>query len=208
MQILPPSSPPRKSFFPIINIGSLWPTCRGILMSSDGRAENRFSDFIDKLSLKIGSIVSYIWLVLLCVIVTNVILRYVFSEGRIELEELQWHLYSIGFLFGLSFALTTDSHIRVDILHEKFSPELRAWIELYGILLFLMPFCALIVMFGLPFVMSSYEVGEVSASPGGLPLRWLIKASLPVAFLLLAVTAVARLLRTWSFLFNNARINK
>ena len=95
-------------------------------MSSDGQAESRFSDFIDKLSLKIGGMVSYIWVVLLGVIVTNVILRYAFSEGRIELEELQWHLYSIGFLFGLSFALTTDSHIRVDILHEKFSPELRA----------------------------------------------------------------------------------
>ena len=119
-----------------MNIGSLWPTCRGILMSSDGRAESRFSDFIDKLSLKVGGIVSYVWVVLLGVIVTNVILRYGFSEGRIELEELQWHLYSVGFLFGLSFALTTDSHIRVDILHEKFSPELRAWIELYGILLF------------------------------------------------------------------------
>ena len=109
-------------------------------MSSDGQTESRFSDFIDKLSLKIGGMVSYIWVVLLGVIVTNVILRYAFSEGRIELEELQWHLYSIGFLFGLSFALTTDSHIRVDILHEKFSPELRAWIELYGILLFLLPF--------------------------------------------------------------------
>ena len=177
-------------------------------MNSDDRAKPRFPDFVDKLSIKIGGIVSYIWVVLLGVIVTNVILRYGFSEGRIELEELQWHLYSVGFLFGLSFALTTDSHIRVDILHEKFSPELRAWIELYGILLFLLPFCALIVVFGLPFVISSYEVGEVSASPGGLPLRWLIKASLPVAFLLLAVTAIARLLRTWSFLFNNARINK
>ena len=116
-------------------------------MSSDSQAESRFSDFIDKLSLKIGGMVSYIWVVLLGVIVTNVILRYAFSEGRIELEELQWHLYSIGFLFGLSFALTTDSHIRVDILHEKFSPELRAWIELYGILLFLLPFCALVVLF-------------------------------------------------------------
>ena len=105
-------------------------------MNSDDRAKPRFPDFVDKLSIKIGGIVSYIWVVLLGVIVTNVILRYGFSEGRIELEELQWHLYSVGFLFGLSFALTTDSHIRVDILHEKFSPELRAWIELYGILLF------------------------------------------------------------------------
>ena len=61
------------------------------------------------------------------------------------------------------------------------------------------------MLFGLPFVMSSYEVGEVSASPGGLPFRWLIKASLPIAFLLLAATALARLLRTWRFLFNKER---
>ena len=53
------------------------------------------------------------------IIVINVVARYVFDEGRIELEELQWHLYSVGFLFGMSYAYQADTHIRVDVLHER-----------------------------------------------------------------------------------------
>ncbi|MEE8245252.1 MAG: TRAP transporter small permease subunit, partial [Pseudomonadales bacterium] len=80
---------------------------------------------------------------LLVVIVFNVVMRYAFDQGRIEFEEIQWHIYATGFLLGLSYAYQADAHIRVDVLHEQFSPDLKAWIELYGILLFLMPFIAI-----------------------------------------------------------------
>ncbi len=153
---------------------------------------------------RIGKVASLIWAVLLVVIVINVLLRYAFSEGRIELEELQWHLYSIGFLLGLSYAYQADTHIRVDVLHERFRPQTQAWIELYGILLFLLPFIALVIYFSLPFVAASFELGEISPSPGGLPLRWLIKAFLPIGFLLLLIAVVSRLIRVWHFLFLSA----
>jgi TRAP-type mannitol/chloroaromatic compound transport system permease small subunit len=64
-------------------------------------------------------------------------------------------MYSIGFLLGLSYAYESDSHIRVDVLHERMRPELQAWIELYGITLFLIPFVVLILFYGVPFVLSS-----------------------------------------------------
>ncbi len=156
---------------------------------------------IDKVLTCIGECLSYVWLVLLGIIVVNVVARYVFDQGRIELEELQWHLYSIGFLFGMSYAYQADAHIRVDVLHERLQPRLQAWIELYGILLFLLPFIALILIYGVPFVISSYALGEVSVSPGGLPLRWLIKAALPLGFALLLLSVCSRLLRVWHFLF-------
>ena len=95
-----------------------------------------FSRWIDPFLQRLGNGLSWIWVGLIFVIVLNVILRYVFSEGRIELEEIQWHLYSTGFMFGLSYAFQADAHIRVDVLHERFSPELKAWIDLYGIVLF------------------------------------------------------------------------
>ena len=161
----------------------------------------RWSRRIDALAGQIGRGVSYVWLLLLGVIVINVVLRYVFNEGRIELEELQWHLYSIGFLLGLGYAYQADAHIRVDVLHEHFSSRTKAWIELYGIVLLLLPFIALVLIYAGPFVASSFAMAEVSASPGGLPLRWVIKAALPLGFGLLLLTVVARLMRVWHLLF-------
>jgi len=171
------------------------------------RWSRRIDPFLDVL----GRWTSGIWLLLLAVIVINVLLRYVFSEGRIELEELQWHLYSIGFLLGLSYAYQADTHIRVDVLHERMKPTTQAWIELYGIVLFLLPFIVLVLIYAVLFVMSSFALAEISPSPGGLPLRWLIKAFLPLGFVLLLLATASRLMRVWTFLFlqesgeNNAR---
>ena len=163
--------------------------------------ETGLSRVVDGWIIHIGKAVSWIWLILLGVIMLNVVMRYLFSEGSIELEELQWHLYSVGFLIGMSYAYQADAHVRVDVLHERLRPRLKAWIELYGTLLLLIPFILLIVIYGIPFVTSSFAVNEVSSSPGGLPNRWLIKAALPFGFGLLALAVLARLSRVWSFLF-------
>ena len=149
----------------------------------------------------IGRALSWVWLLLLGVVVLNVTLRYVFSSGRIELEEAQWHLYAVGFLGALAYCVTNDSHIRVDALSERFSPRMRAWVDLYGILLLALPFCALVLYFSMPFVVESYSSGEISVSPGGLPGRFLIKSALPLSFLLLTLGFVARLMRVGRLLF-------
>lgn len=171
------------------------------MAANDYLPETRISRFIDPVIEQLGRWVSFIWLVLLGVIVLNVLMRYAFNEGRIELEELQWHLYSVGFLLGLSYAYKADSHIRVDVVHERLGPYIQAWIELYGIILFLLPLIALILIFSVPFVMSSYQLHEVSQAPGGLPLRWLIKAFLPLGFIFLLLAVIARLSRVWVYLF-------
>lgn len=163
--------------------------------------ETAFSRVIDSLINRIGRLVSWVWLALLIVIVTNVTLRYAFGEGRIEFEEIQWHLYSLGFLVGLSFAYSGDNHVRVDVLHERLSPRRKAWIELYGILLLLLPFVMLILVFSLPFVADSFRFNEISQAPGGLPYRWVIKAVLPLGFFLLLLATLSRLSRVWTFLF-------
>lgn len=161
----------------------------------------RLSLFIDRWIRKLAEACSWIWLALLIVIVGNVILRYAFGEGRVELEEIQWHFYSLGFLIGLSYAYTADRHIRVDVLRERFSPRFTAWIELYGTIFLLLPFILLVVFYAIPFVIASIDLAERSQAPGGLPYRWAIKAALPLGFLLLLASTLARLSRVWCFLF-------
>lgn len=163
--------------------------------------ETALSRLIDPVIVRIGRWTSWLWVILLVIIVFNVVLRYAFSQGRIELEEIQWHLYATGFLLALGYALQTDAHIRVDVLHERFSPTLRAWVEFYGIVLFLLPFVLLVLWFSVPFVAASFALSEISNAPGGLPWRWAIKAMLPLGFVLLGLAAVSRLSRVWRFLF-------
>jgi TRAP-type mannitol/chloroaromatic compound transport system permease small subunit len=148
---------------------------------------------IDPLITWVGESTSWIWLVLLFTIV--------FGQGRIELEEIQWHLYSTGFLLGIGYTFQVDRHVRVDVVHERLSPRTQGWLELYGILLCVLPFTALILIFSAPFVATSYALSEVSVSPGGLPFRWVIKSLLFIGFFLLFLAIVSRFSRVWSFLF-------
>lgn len=164
--------------------------------------ETQLSQALDHFILRVGRIASWLWLLLMSVILLNVVLRYSFGEGRIELEELQWHLYSAGFLMALSFGVVTDDHIRVDLLHERFSLRQQAWVELYGSLLLMLPFLALVLIYAIPFVMHSFAAAEVSQAPGGLPYRWLIKAALPVGFVFLSLAVCARLTRATAVLFD------
>ena len=172
-----------------------------VLPHGDQLPHTRLSLWISRALQRIAGLVSWVWIALLAVIVLNVTMRYVFGEGRIEFEEIQWHLYAVGFLIGLSACFDTDDHIRVDLLHGRLRPRTRAWIELYGLLLLFVPFVLMVLVYSVPFVAYAYATQEVSDSAGGLPYRWLIKAVLPVAFLLLIVAGFGRVLRLGAFLF-------
>lgn len=144
---------------------------------------------------------SWVWLALIGVIGVAVVLRFLFGIGRIEFEELQWHLYAIGFLAGIFGCTVHDRHVRVDVLRERFKPRTRDWIDLYGILLFQLPFVVLMIWSALPMVAESFVTGERSASAGGLPYRWILKAVLPISFTLLGMATLAQLLRVGRRLF-------
>ncbi len=161
----------------------------------------RLSRRIDAAVRRVGDAASWLWAVLLVVVVLNVVLRYAFGEGRIELEEIQWHLYAAGFLVALGYTFESDDHIRVDFLRARLSPRTRGWVELYGILLLLLPFVALVLVSAVPFVASSWQQAEVSVAPGGLPFRWAMKGMILAGFALLLLAAFARLVRVTCFLF-------
>ena len=127
-------------------------------------------------------------------ILTNVVLRYGFSNGLIVFEEIQWHLYALGMMFGLSFAEITNSQVRVDIVADKLKRQtVRKW-EIFGAIFFVLPFIFVVVFNSIDYVANSYRVNEASNSPLGLPYRWAIKAVIPISFIMLAIAVFSRLL--------------
>ena len=150
---------------------------------------------IDKFVTNVGEIFNWFWVILVAVILTNVILRYVFRNGMIELEELQWHLYAIGWLVGLSSTYVVDGHVRVDVLTDKLGYKKRLWFEFFGILLLFLPFITLVLIYSVPFFELSWETSERSTSANGLPARWFVKGFLVFSFFLLLLAGLSRITR-------------
>lgn len=163
------------------------------------------SRVVDKIIIRLGEGIAWLNLVLVFVILTQVILRYVFGMGQIFLEETQWHLYAVLVMFGVSYGTSTDSHIRMDLLHRNYSERKREWVELFGLVFFLIPFTLILMLKGIDLVESSWRVNEGSPSPGGLPWRWAIKAVLPVSMFLYFVAAVSRIIRSVAVLLRIKR---
>ena len=159
------------------------------------------SDVLDAIVGAFHLVINWIWVVLIVLIVVNVLLRYVLGTNFIALEELQWHLFAVGWLIGLAYAMKLDGHVRVDVLADRLRPRTRAWIELIGLVLFVLPLCYIMIRDGWPFVERAWRINEVSAAPGGLPHRWVIKSVIILAFSLLALAAVSRILRVTASLF-------
>ncbi|GAA4820550.1 TRAP transporter small permease subunit [Algivirga pacifica] len=152
--------------------------------------ENYIS-WIGRLSEWTGRVASWLTTLLVVLICLDVALRYVFKEASALLPELEWHLFSLIFLIGAAYTLKHDRHVRVDVFYMRFSPRLKATINLIGALLFLLPFCLLVIDTSIPYIKASYVLQEHSADPGGLPHRYLIKGSIVVGFTLLLLQGMA-----------------
>jgi TRAP-type mannitol/chloroaromatic compound transport system permease small subunit len=96
----------------------------------------------------------------------------------------------VVFLFGIPYALRTDGHVRVDVLYTKWSNKTKAWVNLTGALLFVVPFAYLIGIYGYDYALGSYSMGEGSGDPGGLPHRWIIKSAIPVSAFFIAIAGL------------------
>lgn len=161
----------------------------------------RLSAGLDGIIDRVGSLVSWLWIVLVGVIIANVVLRYVFASTSIGMEEFAWHVYATAFLIGLSYTLVSDHHVRVDVLHEGWSLKTQAWIEFLGLLLLLFPFLGIVIYHLIPYAHESYIANERSMLIAGLPYRWIMKYIMLIAFVLLAVSAFARFLKCTALLF-------
>nr|VFJ97177.1 MAG: TRAP-type mannitol/chloroaromatic compound transport system, small permease component [Candidatus Kentron sp. H]VFJ97538.1 MAG: TRAP-type mannitol/chloroaromatic compound transport system, small permease component [Candidatus Kentron sp. H]VFK03208.1 MAG: TRAP-type mannitol/chloroaromatic compound transport system, small permease component [Candidatus Kentron sp. H] len=153
------------------------------------------ASFADAFVRGTARIVCWANALLIGLIVVQVVLRYGFSQGQVFLEELQWHLFSLAILFGIAFAQLTDAHIRVDVIAARLSEKTRRLWEIFGIVVFILPFVWVVFYHSLDFVAESWRLNEHSNAPSGLPWRWAIKSVIPLGFGLLGIVALAQLLR-------------
>jgi TRAP-type mannitol/chloroaromatic compound transport system permease small subunit len=170
----------------------------------------RLARALDRFVVGIGRIAAWAGLLLVLVTVFDVVTRNLSQSswtlvrelsavqqrtfGSTMLQDLEWHLHAVLFLFCLGYAYVKGAHVRIDFFHERLGERARSWIEITGICLFLLPFCVLVTVYGVEFAASSFTQDEGSASGGGLPHRWIVKSALPAGIALLATAAVAALL--------------
>ncbi|WP_456323003.1 TRAP transporter small permease subunit [Hydrogenimonas sp.] len=152
---------------------------------------------IDELSKWAGAIGAAASIALALLIVYDATMRYVFHEGSVALQELEWHLFDTLFLLGLSYALKHDKHVRVDILYTHFSPRMKEFVKIVSMLLFVMPLGLLVVWFSWDFVAQSFVQHEMSPDPGGLCCRYVIKSFIIAAFVLLVLQAISETIKSF-----------
>ncbi len=151
--------------------------------------------WIDRVIEIFGKISSFLVLILSLLVVYDALSRYLFKAGSVALQELEWHLFDIIFLLGLSWALKADEHVRVDIFYAKFSDKTKAIVNIISMLFLVIPFSILVIYFGSNFVYLSYLQGEISSDPGGLCCRYIIKGFILVGFILLTLQAVSEIFK-------------
>jgi len=149
----------------------------------------RLEKFFDRFSDVMGWIAGALNLLMLVNVFYDAIMRYFFSKGSIALQEMEWHLFAVVFLFGIAYALKEDGHVRVDVLYDRYSPRWKAIVNIGGVVLLLLPLSVLVIEGSVWYVQEAINTGEVSGDPGGLPHRWLIKAVIPASFVFLIVSA-------------------
>ena len=157
------------------------------------------SRWIDGLSTKVGRIVYWLVLVVSLISAFNAAMRFTIDYSSNAWLEIQWYLFSAIFLLGGGYTLLRNEHVRIDVVSAHLSPRTRAWIDIFGLLLFVMPLCVMLVVLGVPYARFSYAVGEVSSNAGGL-IRWPAKALIPLGFALLGLQAVSELIKRVAYL--------
>ena len=149
---------------------------------------------IDSVNRRVGRAVT--WLILLAVLVsaTNATVRKLFNVSSNAWLELQWYLFGAVFMLASGYTMLKNEHVRVDVLASRFSRRTQLWIEIVGVLLFLLPACSLILWLSWPSFMDSLVNNEQSSNAGGL-IRWPAKLILPVGFALLVAAGVSHLIK-------------
>ena len=163
----------------------------------------RLSRIIDAVSRFFGKFI--IWLVLAATLISagNAIARKAFNIGSNAFLEIQWYLFGAVFLLGAGYTFLQNAHVRIDVVASRLSMRTRMFIDIAGIIVFVLPMCWFMIDFALPVVKGAYVSGEMSSNSGGL-IRWPVYALVPIGFALLGVQAISELIKRFAFLQGKA----
>ncbi|MCX8085341.1 MAG: TRAP transporter small permease subunit [Rhodocyclaceae bacterium] len=159
----------------------------------------QFSRLIDGLSEAVGR--AAIWLILVVVLISagNAVSRFAFNLSSNAMLEIQWYLFSAIFLACAAYVLKKNEHIRIDVIAGRLSARAQNWIDIFGILFFLLPMALLIAWTSWPVFLNAWHSGETSANAGGL-IRWPVRLMLPLGFALLILQAISELIKRIAYL--------
>ncbi|MEM9884319.1 MAG: TRAP transporter small permease subunit [Bacteroidota bacterium] len=157
---------------------------------------NKLANFINRINEQVGRGVSWLTLTLVIIIFIDVVFRYYFEETAAWVIDLEWHIFAMIFLLGGGYAYRHDKHVRVDLFYAKFSEQDKAWVNLVGATILLVPWCMAIAWFSGEYAQLSFQIKEGSPDPNGLPARYIIKSIVVIGFLLLLLQAVSVILNS------------
>ena len=160
-------------------------------------ADKRGLNALDRISILSGRLTSWLTVIMVIVTFVVVVMRYVFDTGAVWLQESVVWMHAVVFMVGAAYTLQQDEHVRVDIFYRDMSARYRAWVDLIGTLLFLLPLCVFLGYKSWDFVAVSWQLGESSREPGGMPYPFvpLLKSVLLLMPVLLGVQGAAMLAR-------------
>lgn len=156
----------------------------------------KMADTIDAINEQVGRTVSWLNLGLMILVCLDVISRYLFSETAAWVNELEWHLFALVFLLGAGYTLKHDRHVRVDLFYANFSRKDKALVNLVGSLFFLIPWSAILCYFAFGYSLDSWQTGEKSPDPGGLPMRYIVKFSIVIGMFLFMLQGLSSLIHS------------
>lgn len=163
------------------------------------RALLTLSGWIDALNERVGRLT--MWLVLAAVLISagNAIVRKAFNLGSNAFLEIQWYLFAAVFMLGAGYTLLHNAHVRIDVLSSRLSRRTNAIVDLLGLVLVLLPLCAILVELSWPLFLRAYQSGEMSQNAGGL-IRWPVLLLMPAGFALLALQGLSEVVKRVAFL--------
>jgi TRAP-type mannitol/chloroaromatic compound transport system permease small subunit len=159
----------------------------------------KLSGWIDAINHLVGKATSWLILVVVVISAGNAVMRYAVNWSSNGLLEIQWYLFSAVFLICSGYVLLNNEHIRIDVIVGRLSPRAQNWIDVFGILFFLLPMALITLSLSWPVFMNAWNTGEGSPNPGGL-IRWPVRLLMPVGFLLLTLQGLSELVKRIAFL--------
>ena len=156
----------------------------------------RSASTAERIVLLFDRIGQYMLPLLMGLIVIDVVGRRFLALPTVAIQEAEWHAHGVLFLFCIGATYLRDGHVRVELIRDRLSERARAVIEVAGTILFLLPYMAVILWYGIDLAVQSYASGEGSAAAQGLGSRWVIKSALPIGFALMMLAGAVVLFRS------------